>query len=88
MCPHLGRREIEVRFDAQSSHSGGGSILLGACEGTLGLADARAGGLWAPRQPGKITPTFRERLRQCLVGLALGHAENTDMAGLKGHPRL
>ena len=68
----------------QASSSASGSIVLRACDRTVGLADALAADLRNPRQPGNLT--FRER-RRCLFGLALGYADGNDAARVKSAPR-
>ena len=86
LLPHLDRKDTEVCFDEQASSSDGGSVLLKACDPALGLTETLAASLDAPRQPGKITHTFPELLRQRVFGLALGYADCHDAARLKDDP--
>ena len=44
---HLDRQGFEVHFDAHSSGSDGGPILLKACDRAIGLTDAFTASLWA-----------------------------------------
>ena len=88
LFPHLDRKDIEVCFDEQASSSDGGSVLLKACDHALGLTETLAASLDDPRQPGKITHTFPELLRQRVFGLALGYADCNDAARLKDDPML
>ena len=81
---HLERNEIEVRFEMQANRVAGGSVPLQDCDSALGLSDALAVGLRDPRQPDKITHTFRERPRQRAFGRGLGSVDGNDAAWLKG----
>lgn len=86
--PYLDRKEIEVRFDAHSSSSEGGPILLRACNQALSLANVRTGVLQNPRQLGETIHTLRELRRQRVLGLALSYANGNDVARLKSNPML
>ena len=88
LYPHLDCKDIEVCFDEQASGSDCGSVLLKACDHALGLTETLAASLDDPRQPGKITHTFPELLRQRVFGLALGYADCHDAARLKDDPML
>jgi len=79
-------RPVTVRFDQEHSSSDGGSLLLKACDERLGLSAALAGCLRDGRQAGKVQHELQELLRQRLFGIACGHADCNDVAGLSGDP--
>lgn len=85
---HLERNEIEMRFEMQANRVDGGSVPPQDCDSALSLIDVLAVGLRDPRQPGKITHTFRERPRQRAFGLALGSVNGNDATWLKGDQML
>ncbi len=82
----IASRPVTVRFDQEHSSSDGGSLLLKACDERLGLSAALAGCLRDGRQAGKVQHELQELLRQRLFGIACGHADGNDAAGLADDP--
>lgn len=82
----MSNRPVTVRFDQEHSSSDGGSLLLKACDERLGLSTALCGCLRDGRQAGKVQHALQELLRQRLFGIACGHADGNDAAGLSADP--
>lgn len=61
-------------------------VLLQAADRRLGLSEALAECLRDPRQPGKLTHSQLELLRQRIFGIALGYPDANDAQGLAEDP--
>lgn len=79
-------RPVAVRFDQAHSSSDGGSLLLKALDERLGLSSALSGCLRDGRQASKVQHDLQVLLRQRLFGIACGHADGNDAAGLAEDP--
>ena len=79
-------RPAAVRFDQAHSSSDGGSLLLKALDERLGLSSALSGCLRDGRQASKVQHDLQVLLRQRLFGIACGHADGNDAAGLAEDP--
>jgi len=79
-------RSVAVRFDQAHSSSDGGSLLLKALDERLGLSSALSACLRDGRQASKVQHDLRALLRQRLYGIACGHADTNDAAGLVEDP--
>lgn len=79
-------RPVAVRFDQEHSSSDGGSLLLKALDERLGLSAALSACLDDGRQSGKVQHDLQALLRQRLFGIACGHADGNDAAGLAEDP--
>lgn len=82
----VANRPVVVRFDQDHSSSDGGSVLLKALDERLGLSAALTRCLRDDRQAGKVEHELRALLRQRLFGIACGHADGNDAAGLSDDP--
>ena len=80
---HLGRRVVEGRFDGGSMTSDAGVMLLGATDRKLGLIEAAARCIAAPRNPLLIKHGVRDMLRQRVYGLTLGWEDLNDHGALR-----
>ena len=79
-------RPVVVRFDQEHSSSDGGSLLLKALDARLGLSSALSRCLRDDRQASKVQHDLQTLLRQRLFGIACGHADGNDAAGLADDP--
>lgn len=86
LFPELFKRSVVVRFDQSHGSSDGGAILLKACDRRLQLTERLAGCVRDERQPGKVSHTVEELLRQRLYGIACGYADANDAARLANDP--
>jgi hypothetical protein len=84
--PELLSKPVVARLDQAHSSSDGGAVLLKAVDGRLGLTQALARCLRDPRQPGKVTHTGIELLRQRVYGIALGYPDANDAQALRHDP--
>jgi hypothetical protein len=79
-------KPIVARFDQPHASSDGGAMLLKAVDDRLGLTWRLASALRDRRQPGKVTHSLRDLLRQRVFGLACGYADCNDAARLADDP--
>lgn len=79
-------RPIVARFDQPQASSDGGAVLLKAVDERLSLTWRLARALRDRRQPGKVTHSLRDLLRQRVFGLACGYADCNDAARLVDDP--
>lgn len=79
-------KPVVARFDQPHASSDGGAILLKAVDDRLGLTWRLASVLRDRRQPGKVTHSLRDLLRQRVFGLACGYADCNDAARLGDDP--
>lgn len=82
----VANRPVTVRFDQEHSSSDGGSLLLKAVDERLGLSAALAGCVRDCRQSSKVQHELQELLRQRLFGIACGHVDGNDAAGISEDP--
>ena len=86
LFPDLLRRPVVVKFDQRHGSSGGGAILLKACDERLGLTERLAACISDGRQAGKVEHTIRDLVRQRLFGIACGYVDCNDAARLAEDP--
>jgi hypothetical protein len=86
LFPEIFSKPVVARLDQEDSSSDGGAVLLQAADRRLGLSEALAECLRDPRQPGKLTHTRLELLRQRIFGIALGYPDANDAQGLAEDP--
>jgi hypothetical protein len=79
-------RPVVARFDQPHASSDGGAVLLKAVDDRLGLTARLAEAIWDPRQPGKISNSVADLLRQRVFGLACGYADCNDAARVLSDP--
>jgi hypothetical protein len=79
-------KPLVARLDQAHSSSDGGALLLKGLDERLGLTEALARSVRDPRQPGKVTHTIVELLRQRVYGIALGYPDGNDADALKQDP--
>jgi hypothetical protein len=86
LFPTLFSKPLVAQLDQAHSSSDGGALLLKAIDERLGLTEALAASVRDPRQPGKVTHTIVELLRQRVYGIALGYPDGNDADALKQDP--
>ena len=86
LFPEIFSKLVVARLDQEDSSSDGGAVLLQAADQRLGLSEALAECLRDPRQPGKLTHTQLELLRQRIYGIALGYPDANDARDLAEDP--
>ena len=86
LFPEIFSKPVVARLDQEDSSSDGGAVLLQAADRRLGLSEALGECLRDPRQPGKLTHTQLELLRQRIYGIALGYPDANDAQGLAEDP--
>jgi DDE family transposase len=83
---HENSRPVVARFDQPHASSDGGAVLLKAVDDRLGLTADLAAGIRDQRQPGKVSHSVADLLRQRVFGLACGYADCNDAARLAEDP--
>lgn len=86
LFPEIFSKPVVARLHQEGSSSDGGALLLRAADQRLGLSPALAECLRDPRQPGKVTHSQLELLRQRIFGIALGYPDANDAQGLAEDP--
>ena len=86
LFPDLAGKPVLVKLDEERSSSDGGGTLLKGVDDALGLTASLAACLRDPRQPGKLTHSQLEVLRQRIFGIALGYPDANDAQGLAEDP--
>jgi len=86
LFPALFSRPVLARFDAPSSTSDAGLLLLKAVDERLGLTRRVAEFLPDGRDPSRVEHETLALLRQRVYGLAAGYADCNDAARLGGDP--
>jgi hypothetical protein len=86
LFPALFSKPVVAEFDQAYSSSDGGALLLKAVDERWGWTQALAASVRDPRQPGKVTHTVVELLRQRVYGIALGYPDGNDADALKQDP--
>jgi hypothetical protein len=86
LFPELFDRPVLARFDAPSSTSDGGLLLLKAVDKKLGLTSQVAAFVPDGRDASRVEHDTLALLRQRVYGLAAGYADCNDAARLGGDP--
>jgi hypothetical protein len=86
MFPELFEKKLVAQFDQPHGSSDGGAVLLKACDERLGLTERIAACFPDRRQPGKITHTLHDLIRQRVFAIACGYADCNDAARLADDP--
>jgi len=79
-------KPVIARFDQPHASSDGGAVLLKAIDDRVGLTWRLASAIRDRRQPGKVTHSLRDLLRQRVFGMACGYADCNDAARLADDP--
>jgi len=79
-------KPVIARFDPPHASSDGGAVLLKAIDDRVGLTWRLASAIRDRRQPGKVTHSLRDLLRQRVFGMACGYADCNDAARLADDP--
>lgn len=83
---NLSSRPVVARLDQAHSSSDGGALLLKAMDEQLGLTSGLASVLRDPRQPGKVTHSLLDLLRQRVYAIAAGYPDGNDADVLRNDP--
>ena len=75
-----------AKFDQDHANSGGGTVLLKACDERLQLSRTLPACLSDERQQSKVTHSLKELFQQRLFGIACGYADGNDAARLADDP--
>jgi hypothetical protein len=86
MFAELFDKPLVAQFDQPHGSSDGGAVLLKACDERLRLSECLAACWPDPRQPGKVTHTLHDLIRQRMFALACGYADCNDAARLHDDP--
>jgi hypothetical protein len=86
MFSELFDKPVVAQFDQPHGSSDGGAVLLKACDERLRLTERIAGCFRDERQPGKITHTLHDLIRQRVFAIACGYADCNDAARLADDP--
>jgi len=86
MFAELFEKPVVAQFDQPHGSSDGGAVLLEACDQRLGLTERIAACFRDERQPGKITHTLHDLIRQRVFAIACGYADCNDAARLTDDP--
>lgn len=86
MFGELFEKPVVAQFDQPHGSSDGGAVLLEACDRRLGLTERIATCFRDERQPGKITHTLHDLIRQRVFAIACGYADCNDAARLADDP--
>lgn len=81
--PACRKRRVEADFSGGDITSNGGVVLLRQADRLLGLTSSVARRLDDARQQGKVAHGLKDMLRQRVYGIALGHEDVNDHAGLR-----
>ena len=79
-------KPVEVDFDEPAATSDGGALLLQAIDGSVGVTEALASGLFDARCAGKVRHGALELLRQRVFGIACGYVDGNDAGRMSGDP--
>lgn len=86
MFSELFEKPVVAQFDQPHGSSDGGAVLLKACDERLRLTQRIAACFRDDRQPGKITHTLHDLIRQRVFAIACGYADCNDAARLADDP--
>ena len=84
--PACRKRKVEAEFSGGEVTSDGGMVLIRGIDRRLGLTAAVAQVLEDPREPGKITHTALDLVRQRVYGLVAGYEDLNDHDTLRHDP--
>ncbi|MDZ7802096.1 MAG: IS1380 family transposase [Trueperaceae bacterium] len=79
-------KPVVAMFDQPLGTSDGGAVLLRGADDRLGLTASMASVLTDRRDPERVQHSFRDVLRQRVVGIACGYEDGNDAARLRGDP--
>lgn len=79
-------KPLVAQFDQPHGSSDGGAVLLKACDERLRLTERLAACFRDERQPGKLTHTLHDLIRQRVFAIACGYADCNDAARLVDDP--
>lgn len=79
-------KPVRVEFSAERQSDFGGLPLLAAIDRQMGLTAALTRAVGDARQPGKVTHSLHDLLRQRVFGIALGLPDVRDAARLRDDP--
>jgi len=86
LFPALFSKRCEIAFDEPEVTSDGGALLLKAVDDQIGLTRRLAAVLTDPREPGKVSHTLGDMLRQRIFGICCGYGDANDTARLNTDP--
>lgn len=86
LFPALFDKPLVAQFDQPHGSSDGGAVLLKACDERLRLTERIAACFRDERQPGKVTHTLHDLIRQRVFAIACGYADCNDAARLIDDP--
>jgi hypothetical protein len=86
MFGELFEKPLVAQFDQPHGSSDGGAVLLKACDERLRLTERIAACFRDERQPGKVTHTLHDLVRQRVFAIACGYADCNDAARLTSDP--
>lgn len=81
-------KPVVVQFDGEQSSSDGGALLLGAVDRRVGLTQALGRELVDSRRSWRVEHGKQELLRQRILSIALGYADQNDSARVGNDPLL
>lgn len=88
MFAELFEKPVVAQFDQPHGSSDGGAVLLKACDERLRLTERLVACFRDERQPGKVTHTLHDLIRQRVFAIACGYADCNDAARLADDPIL
>lgn len=86
MFAELFEKPVVAQFDQPQGSSDGGAVLLKACDERLRLTERIAACFQDKRQPGKVTHSLHDLVRQRVFAIACGYADCNDAARLACDP--
>ena len=86
LFPVVAAKPVVVKLSQEHSSSDGGGVLLKGVDRKLGLTESLADCLRDPREPGKISHSFRELVQQRIFAIALGYPDGNDARELADDP--
>lgn len=86
LFPELFDKRLVAQFDQPHGSSDGGAILLKGCDERLHLTERLAACFRDERQPGKVTHTLHDLIRQRVFAIACGYADCNDVARIADDP--
>jgi Transposase DDE domain group 1 len=86
LFPEIFSKPVVMEFDQRQGSSDGGAVLLKAAERRYGLIAGMSGGLFDPRQAGKIDHSLQDLFAQRVFSIGCGYADANDSARLAADP--
>lgn len=83
LFPDLFSRPVHIAFDDPATSSDGGSVLLAAVDGRLGLTAALGACLRDDRRVASVQHSYADMLSQRVYGIALGYEDANDAERLR-----